>query len=388
MKKNNCPYDEHTESDLKEDYPIREYDITASPNDFNLKTLFDFIESGALVIPGFQRNYVWDIMRASKLIESVLLGLPIPQIFLYEESRNRFLVIDGQQRLMSIYYFIKQRFPRKEKRVELRRIFGEYGKIPDAILEDDVYFKKFNLYLPDSVPSQSNRYNKLNYSTLGELKLSFDMRTVRNVIVKQNLPDTDNSSVFEIFNRLNSGGINLTPQEIRASLYHSKFYNMLFRINNEPRWRKLLNTDEADIHMRDVEILLRSFAMLIEGQQYKSSMVKFLNSFSNKSKTLNESDIEYLENLFEKFLENTASLPKGIFFGSRGRFATLFFEAVFVASCKCSYENKNLAPIKFTIESIQTLFKDSEFMTASKIHTASLSNVEIRLRRAETILSC
>jgi uncharacterized protein with ParB-like and HNH nuclease domain len=90
---------------------IDEYDITASPNDFNVLTLHNFVEAGAVRIPGFQRNFVWDIGRASKLIESLILGLPVPQIFLYEQLRNRFLVIDGQQRLMSIYYFIKRRFP-------------------------------------------------------------------------------------------------------------------------------------------------------------------------------------------------------------------------------------------------------------------------------------
>jgi uncharacterized protein with ParB-like and HNH nuclease domain len=95
----------------QDDYSLREYDITAAPNDFNISTLFSFVESGAVKIPGFQRNYVWDIKRASRLIESLLIGLPIPQIFLYEEGKNRFLVIDGQQRLMSIYYFIKKRFP-------------------------------------------------------------------------------------------------------------------------------------------------------------------------------------------------------------------------------------------------------------------------------------
>lgn len=83
-------------------YPIGQYDITASPNDFNVLTIFSFIESGAVRIPGFQRNYVWDIKRASRLIESLIIGLPVPQVFLYEESRNRFLVIDGQQRLTVI----------------------------------------------------------------------------------------------------------------------------------------------------------------------------------------------------------------------------------------------------------------------------------------------
>src|SRR5947207_15912166 len=91
-----------TEEPEEIDSLIREYDITASPNDFNTITLFNFIESGVVKIPAFQRNYVWDIKRASKLIESMVMGLPVPQIFLYEESRNSFLVIDGQQRLMSL----------------------------------------------------------------------------------------------------------------------------------------------------------------------------------------------------------------------------------------------------------------------------------------------
>src|SRR3989304_8518367 len=118
-----------------DDIQIEEYEITAAPNDFNVLTIFNFLESGAVRIPGFQRNYVWDLGRASKLIESLILGLPVPQVFLYEIERNKFLVIDGQQRLMSIYYFIKQRFPKKEKRTDLRAIFDEQGKIPGHVVQ-------------------------------------------------------------------------------------------------------------------------------------------------------------------------------------------------------------------------------------------------------------
>jgi len=375
-----------SEVEINEEYSVKEYDITASPNDFNIKTLFDFTESGALVIPGFQRNYVWDIKRASKLIESILLGLPIPQIFLYEESRNRFLVIDGQQRLMTIYYFIKQRFPRKEKRVELRRIFGEHGYIPDDVLEDDTYFRKFNLTLSEPEPGVVSRFNKLNYSTLGEHKLSFDMRTVRNVIVKQNLPEQDNSSVYEIFNRLNSGGVNLRPQEIRASLYHSGFYELLFRLNNNVKWREMNGSEEADLHMRDVEILLRSFAMLIDGENYKPSMVKFLNKFSKKGKAFNEEFLQKLENLFLSFIQACEGLPDRAFFGEQGRFATLFFESVFYAACLDSYKN-NLADVKEITESkVKAVFSDQEFLSASREDTAGLKNVTIRLDRAKAII--
>ncbi|WP_198341480.1 DUF262 domain-containing protein [Neisseria flavescens] len=133
---------------------IAEYDITATPNDFNVMTLNSFIDSGAVIIPGFQRNFVWDISRSSKLIESLLLGLPVPQLFLYEQGRNKFLVIDGQQRLMSIYYFMKKRFPKKEKRSALRSIFNEESKIPEEILHNDEYFEPFNLKLPSQLPDK------------------------------------------------------------------------------------------------------------------------------------------------------------------------------------------------------------------------------------------
>ena len=154
--------------DEEENYQVTEYDITVSPNDFNINTIFDFINSGIVNMPGFQRNYVWDIKRASRLIESLLIGIPIPQIFLYEEKKNKFLVIDGQQRLMTIYYFKKKRFPKMEKRVELRKIFDDNGGIPDEILSNDEYFINFNLRLPKIKQNQDNQFNNKNLSTLDE----------------------------------------------------------------------------------------------------------------------------------------------------------------------------------------------------------------------------
>src|SRR5205823_118089 len=80
-------------AETDDDYDIDEYSLTTEPNDFNVLTINSFIESGAVKIPAFQRNYVWDIKRASKLIESLILGLPVPQVFLYEKEQNNYLVI-------------------------------------------------------------------------------------------------------------------------------------------------------------------------------------------------------------------------------------------------------------------------------------------------------
>lgn len=397
-----CPQDEDLNEILNEkaswfeddpgdddEFQIKEYDITASPNDFNTSTMFSFISSGAVKIPGFQRNYVWDLRRASKLIESIIIGLPIPQIFLYEEARNSFLVIDGQQRLMSIFYFMKQRFPRKEKRYELRRIFDEKGTIPEDVLGDDKYFVKFDLQLPATDPKRPNRLNKLNYGTLGDLKTTFDLRTVRNIIIKQNRPDPEedeSSSIYEIFNRLNTGGINLKPQEIRTSLYHSLFYEMLYRINLDKRWRQLLGLSEPDLHMKDIEILLRAYSMLVFSKDYKPSMARFLNLTSKRLKELSQAKVAYLEKLFYAFLEACKELTPKAFFGESRKVNISYIDAVFAIQCRPAFEATGVEVPALDPERLQKLKDDPEFVTATQRDTAGSANVAKRLERAKAVL--
>lgn len=365
------------------------YEITTSPNDFNVLTLFNFIESGVIVIPGFQRNYVWDLKRASALIESIVIGLPIPQIFLYHESTNRFLVIDGQQRLMSIYYFMKQRFPRDNARIQLRHIFKEYGKIPEVILNDDRYFFNFRLSLPKKAGDRENPLNGLSYLTLSDYQMTFNLRTIRNVIINQNSPDPeeDDSSIYEIFNRLNSGGVNLRPQEIRTSLYHSAFYEMLEHANLLPGWREIIGVDEPDIHMKDLEFILRSFAMLLEGNQYRPSMTKFLNRFSKHCQSLEKDDVRYLSSLFQAFLDSAEHLPKRSFINPKSnRFNISKFDAVFSAVCSDAVTNKTTFVPRIQVEKLEDLANDPEFIRVTQSGTASKEAVETRLGKARHYL--
>src|SRR3989304_4245085 len=306
----NTPSDDWFEDYVEDEegFEIDEYDLTSTPNDFNIATIFNFIESGAVKIPGFQRNFVWDQARSSKLIESLILGLPVPQLFLYEEERNKFQVIDGQQRLMSIYYFIKGRFPLQEKRVELRTIFDKHGRIPEEILGDDDYFSDFRLKLPSRYQQRPSPFLGLTFSTLDIYAIQFNLRPVRIVVVKQNVPKDDDSAVYEIFNRLNTGGINLRPQEIRTSMYPSPFYDLLVLLNTHEQGRVLLNAVNPDLHMKDVEFMLRAFALLIEGERYAPSMVRFLNGFSKRSRSNSVEQNAYLEKLFLTFLERSLTL--------------------------------------------------------------------------------
>ena len=368
-------------------YPITEFDIVSSPNDFNTKTLVDFIDSSVVVIPGFQRNYVWDIQRASRLIESLVVGLPVPQVFLYERDRDEFVLIDGQQRLMSIYYFVKGRFPKKAKRVDLRFSSPERSNVSAELLADDQYFSDFQLNLPESVPGQPNRLHKLRYAELSDKeRTAFDLRTIRHIIVRQVRPENDDA-MYEIFNRLNSGGVNLTPQEIRRCAYDSEFYDMLYETNVQPQWRKLVGQETPDIHMRDVELLLRGFAMLINGDSYRPSMVKFLNQFSKDAKAFEATQLEHLRQLLDSFLDSCSNLSRDAFRSARGRLSPTIFESVFVAACERLYADGRLVNGRISERSVQVLKEDDEFYSAA-IHggTSSGPNVATRLARARAIV--
>lgn len=372
-----------------------EYDITSSPNDFNVSTLVNFIEKGIFVIPSFQRNYVWDLNRASKLIESLILGLPVPQIFLYEQGKNQYLVIDGQQRLMSIYYFIKQRFPRLEKRNELRRLFDEQGNIPEAVLADPQYFTEFKLKLVSKLPEERSKLNGLCYDTLGDWQTTLDLRTIRCIFVKQNLPKEDDSSIFEIFNRLNTGGVNLTPQEIRTSLYHSEFMRMMAHFNADERWRKLLNEEPPDLHLCDMEMLLRGFAMLKEGEQYKPSLKRFLNSFAKSMQDAQRDELGFIKQIFENFLNGYEDYPSDTLITPSTKnknnknkmiISVSVFEAIFYAACVAGYRDKTGTVLQIPSVQINWLKSDPEFTEASKFRTTSSENIRLRLRRACEIL--
>jgi Protein of unknown function DUF262 len=366
---------------------FKDYEVTASPNDFNITTIVNFVKSGAVKIPGFQRNYVWDIKQASRLIESILIGLPIPQIFLYQEAKNSFLVVDGQQRLMSIYYFVAGRFPKTSKRPHLRRIMSENGKLPDAVLGDDQYFTKFNLQFA-SKTGPTSRFHGQNFATLGENQMDFNLRTIRNVVIKQSSPQEEpDTSVFEIFNRLNTGGVNLRPQEIRSSLYHSDFLNALHRVNLSPIWRELIGLPDPDLHDKDVEILLRVFALVADGDRYAEPMSSFLNGFAKRARSTPGPIIAYMEQLFAAFFDEVKDIPSESFAVTKsGRFNIAAFEGIFRAVCTPAFKANSLDIVPLTAERLLAVRDDPDFLAATQQGVGRTTFVKQRVERAMAVL--
>ncbi len=378
-------FDAEQEEDVSASF--KDYEVTASPNDFNIVTIVDFLKSGAVKIPGFQRNYVWDIKQASRLIESILIGLPIPQIFLYQEGKNSFLVVDGQQRLMSIYYFVMGRFPKTSKRPALRRIMSEKGQLPPEVLGSDEYFTKFNLQLSPKGGAAS-RFHKQNYQTLGDNKMDFDLRTIRNVVIKQSSPQEEpDTSVFEIFNRLNTGGVNLRPQEIRSSLYHSAFLQALHRVNLNPVWRNLIGLPDPDLHDKDVEILLRVFSLVADGDNYSEPMSSFLSAFAKKARNLAEARVQYMASLFEAFFEVIKNIPRESFAVTEsGRFNIAAFEGIFRAACTSAFNAATLDIVPLTEAKLLAVRADSEFVAATQEGVGRTAYVKQRVVRAMAVL--
>ena len=247
------------------------YEIMSFPTDFTVQVMYEKWQSGQLVIPEYQRRYVWNLPQASRLIESFLLGLPIPQVFLYRErSDPRLIVVDGHQRLGTIAHFYS-------------------GRFPDG--------REFRL------KGVNSAWDDKNYDSLNEDdRLTLDDATLRAIVIRQIQPN-DNSSVYEIFERLNTGGTQLNAMEIRRAIFHGGANDFLDRLNENPNWRALIGMPEQAPRFQDVELLLRSLALADNWRGYAKPMKKFISNYMDVLDKADAEQIEQLERRFAKACE-------------------------------------------------------------------------------------
>ena len=194
--------------------------------------------------------------------------------------------------------------------------------------------------------------------------------------------------MFEIFNRLNSGGVNLSAQELRMSLYDSAFLRRLLRMNRKPSWRRLLQREELDVRFKDVEILLRSFALLLWIDEYRPSMVKFLNRFARHcQQEFNSERVDQLERLFDEFLEACSNLPDRVFMvNGSSRFNMALFEVVFAEILRARLGGDAIAVGTLRPEDISAIDRQPTFREALQEGTTKPEKVRARLQSAKNIL--
>ncbi len=255
------------------------YDILTYPVDFTLEVLVGKLlkDQPDIRIPEFQREFAWSQAQASKLIESFLLGLPVPPIFLYTDPGNVRMVVDGQQRLRSIAYYFEGYFgPESNGRRPVFRLSGLNKQSP----YNEMTYR-------DLESKDSMTFRKLNDSAL------------RAFVIKQ-LNPRDHTSVFHIFERLNTGGTFLTGQEIRNCVYEGKFNDLLRELNLLAEWRDLFGRGTKDKRMRDVELILRFFALAHASESYKKSMKDFLSAFMSKHQNPTQAELTRLSHQFSE----------------------------------------------------------------------------------------
>lgn len=396
---NQFPFDDDETEDESDGFGIGTFSLVTTPNDFNITTIINFMDKGVFIIPKFQRNFVWDIKKSSKLIESLIIGLPIPQIFLYEKERNEFYVIDGQQRLLTLYFFYKGRFPKSS---EARNIIKETSSstsdlfIPQEIISDDNLFTNFPLQLNSKKEPVSNTLHNKNFSTLGKtLKTDLELSTIRNMVIKPKYPEEDSEhlAMFEIFNRLNSGGMNLSSQEIRLSLYSCAFMSNLTELNKNAVWRNFLGKKSPDLRLKDSEIILRLFSMLDAGIvledagaiNYSNSMIGFLNSFANNSRNFDNKVITKYSELWDAFLQAIEKLEPYQFSNSKQSNKTLklsipVLESVFTAFGIAWMKGKRIKSINSDF--LTDLKKNTDLLTYCIGKTNSRNSIEGRIKIA------
>ena len=333
------------------------YDIASYPSDLTLSVVKEMWTNGDILIPEFQRNFVWSIAQSSLLIESFLLGLPVPQVFFYVDEVNKNQVIDGQQRIMSVVYFLDGYFG-SESIQGKKQVFRLHG-------------------LGDKSPFAKKRFEDLSESHQRKLKSS----VLRAINIRQLNPGGEATSVYHIFERLNTGGTPLKPQEIRNCVFRGDLVRILRELNQDKNWRKILGKATFDRHQKDVELVLRIFGLAYFFDDYDKPMKEFLNRTMSREKEGSSNEIKGFVAAFPKIAEIIVSSFGERPFHVRGPLNSSALDAVFATLLRA----KKALPVDLSRRYLK-LKQDGTFTETTFYSTSDLSVVKRRFEAARTHL--
>lgn len=337
--------------------------ISYSGTDFDAEGLVRRIDRGDIVVPnfghgdnslelaGFQRSFVWRKPQMDRFIESLLLGYPIPGIMLYQQADKRYLVLDGQQRLRTLQAYYT----------------GIYN---------DTVFRLDNV---------AEEFQGLTYGSLSEEQ----RRTLNNTFIQATIVKTDGTresrdAVYQVFERLNSGGTQLTAHEIRIALYPGAFVDFIASLNSSDAWRSLYGP--VSPRLRDQELVLRIISLYMRGNEYFSPLKRFLNKFMGDHRELENVNTDAVRELFVRATvaldaADARSLLRRV--GQRVNSALLEAVVVGVMNAIARGVVPNIDRLRAAAE---TIAADPVMIAASTSSTTSEENVRRRLAVAESRL--
>jgi hypothetical protein len=328
------------------------YAITSYGADYPVDGLVKRMGSGDIHVPDFQRQFIWPRARIDRFIESLLLGLPVPGIFLAREpDSTRLLVIDGQQRLRTLSAFYKGVLRGKEFKLS-RGVHDPFvGKTYETLEEDD------RRRLDDSI--------------------------IHATVIKQDEPSNDQSSIYFVFERLNTGGTLLQPQEIRAAIFHVRFNELLHQLNDFELWRATFGAPSN--RLKDQELILRFFAFYYSSDTYKRPMKEFLNEFIGQHRSLASLDEDELGLRFTSTISalTDAIEPRRLFRPGTQINAAVFDSVMVGMARRLETGTQSSPPDPEGIRrAYEGLLLNDEFRAAFGYATADETSVETRLHLA------
>jgi hypothetical protein len=338
--------------------------VAYTGTDFDVEGLVRRLDRGDIVIPTFgdpkdpietdrfQRKFVWARAQMDRFIESLLLGYPIPGIFFVQQADRRYLVLDGQQRLRTLADFYAG--SHKGKPFELKAVGDEYVG--------------------------------LTYDTLTtEQRRILDNTFIQATIVKTDGSADSLDAVYQVFERLNSGGTQLTAHEIRVALYAGPIIEFLGILNSNEAWRSLYGPES--VRLRDQELILRIVALYTSPGTYRRPLKRFLNEFTAQHRSLENLSVDTIQGRFESSAQVLVAGPGpgALRYGSNQVNAALT-EAVFVGLMRRLDTGGQPDPTEIQ-HALGAMHNESGFDLAISRATADEESVRTRLSVATKTLA-
>lgn len=329
------------------DIPIQQRHLVTHCYDFIIRSLKSQVDDGSLILADkFQRRQVWDLSKCSRLIESLLLNVPIPVCYFAELEDGSYSVIDGQQRLTAIYQFLTNKYTLRGLKV-LRELNRKSFKNLDVAYQ---------------------RY--------------LNSRTIRCiVIVKESHPDIK----FDVFERLNSGFVPLNAQELRNSVYRGKLNDLILELSEDEVFQKTRNIKEIDKRMRDCELILRFFAFHYALKDYRGNLSRFLDHYLEKGCHFDEPTLQQHRDLFLRVIgdvyevfENRAFRRYTFENGWENAINRAIYDVIMLsfAALKSEAIRAKKAAI---VEALREVCQDAEFNEAITSSTKNKERIQMRL---------
>ena len=334
------------------------HSINFSGTDFDVEGLVRRLERGDIVIPsfgiddetietaGFQRDFVWTRPQMDRFIESLLLEYPIPGIFLVQQRDRRYLVLDGQQRLRTLAAYYKGMHEGREFR--LKNVSAQFQGLLYEDLDETTRRKLDNSFIPATIVQTDGSRDSLE-------------------------------AVYQVFERLNSGGTQLTAHEIRVALYAGPIIEFVSSLNLLDEWRELYGGRSK--RLRDQELVLRIIALYVSPGTYRRPLKSFLNDFAGTHRYLDDLNSDRLQEQFRQAARLVLEGPgsQGLRYGGRGLTAALT-EAVFVGLMRRLETSPRPNPADVSTALDRFLAREG---VADAVTRATADEDSVRLRLAE-----